>query len=241
MNVEERSRLRPMNACSSDGATCELTCQSLVSMDRFAAVRSTPEKRASNGKMLTVEGCHVDQLREKLQIVKLGIERQQEASLKGSSRSGKGSTSGSIRNSRKLQRRPSLDVAAMSEKIRSVSGRLFASHEEEMKFVEKTYGKLGWPTQIVNFFYSLPVQVSSIALLTIDVCIIIFELYLDIEYPSCFIIKRDAVSCCDAACSPVGSYGSSSGSFSARRRCVSAPRRDATAWRRSVSSRSPSA
>lgn len=178
--------------------------------------------------MLSVEECHVQQLREKLRVVRMGIERSlTEASARGggSGRFGSGRIIGSGRltaaagsgrlngaaagasgragsvgpGGRQLSRRPSIDLSAVSQKVRTFSERIFASHEEEMKFCEKTYGKLGWPTLVVEFFYSLPVQISSIALLTVDVLIIIFELYLDIEYPSCLIIQRDAVSCCNGS------------------------------------------
>ena len=73
------------------------------------------------------------------------------------------------------------------------------SHNEETQWVVQHYGPHSWQTQVVHFLHSLTVQIISMALLVLDIIIIIVELYLDMEYPACHIITRDATSCCNAS------------------------------------------
>jgi hypothetical protein len=72
------------------------------------------------------------------------------------------------------------------------------SQHEEMAFVERRYGEHAWQARAVHWLHSVKVQIASIVLLGIDFLIVIVELYLDMEWPACTTITRDAISCCPA-------------------------------------------
>jgi len=76
------------------------------------------------------------------------------------------------------------------------------SHHEEMEWVEETYGEHAWPTTVVHFLHSKNVQLLSITLLVLDIVIIVVECFLDMQYPACHIITRDATPCCNASFYP---------------------------------------
>ena len=79
--------------------------------------------------------------------------------------------------------------------------RLLVSTEQEGAYIERRYGKHAWQTSVVHFLHSIQVQLASVALLCLDILVIVVELYIDMEWPKCHIIKRDAISCCSAASS----------------------------------------
>lgn len=54
-----------------------------------------------------------------------------------------------------------------------------------------------WQCRLLEILNSPTVQHIIIALLILDVCILFVELAIDASFPSCNIIQRDAVSCCD--------------------------------------------
>jgi len=70
------------------------------------------------------------------------------------------------------------------------------SQHEEVELVEQLYGEHAWQTEVVHFLHSIKIQICSMVLLMLDIVIIIVELYLDMEFPACHIITRDATSCC---------------------------------------------
>ena len=76
------------------------------------------------------------------------------------------------------------------------------SEQEEMEYVEGKYGPHALPTQIVHFLHSVPTQIASIGLLALDIIIILVELKLDMQFPPCYIILRDATSCCNITHEP---------------------------------------
>jgi hypothetical protein len=74
-----------------------------------------------------------------------------------------------------------------------------------MTLVEQLYGHHSTATEIVHWLHSVPVQLFSIFLLVLDVLLIIAELAIDMEFPPCHIITRDAISCCKASNNAVDS------------------------------------
>ena len=72
------------------------------------------------------------------------------------------------------------------------------SHHDELEIVERRYGKDSTSSRVLEALHSMPVQMAGLVLLSLDVMIIITELYLDIHFPSCQNTQRDGISCCPA-------------------------------------------
>ncbi|EOD09870.1 voltage-gated H+ channel [Emiliania huxleyi CCMP1516] len=67
--------------------------------------------------------------------------------------------------------------------------------------VEKAHAEHGadsWQRRCLHLLHSHRVQLFFILLLVLDMLIVITEICLDLEYPSCRLAKRDTVSCCAA-------------------------------------------
>lgn len=70
------------------------------------------------------------------------------------------------------------------------------THYEEKEHVHECHGEESVKAKILHFIHSPKVQYTLMALLLLDVLVLFIELYLDAEFPSCFFVERDAVSCC---------------------------------------------
>lgn len=72
------------------------------------------------------------------------------------------------------------------------------SEQEELAVLMEKYGPGSWRINTLKFITSHTVQSIIVALLIIDVLIIFTELFLDAQFPPCYITERDAISCCPA-------------------------------------------
>jgi len=72
------------------------------------------------------------------------------------------------------------------------------SAEAELTMLQARRGVESWQAAIARFIHQHTVQLILITLLVIDVVVLFVELYLDAEFPRCDIVRRDAISCCDA-------------------------------------------
>lgn len=78
------------------------------------------------------------------------------------------------------------------------------SQHDEVHLVEAKFGHHAWQTEVVHFLHSVKVQIFAMVLLALDIIIILVEIFLDMEFPSCRIITRDATSCCNVSYSYSG-------------------------------------
>jgi len=62
----------------------------------------------------------------------------------------------------------------------------------------RIYGNHSNPVRTMHWLHSEVVQWTLIALLLCDTLFVIFELFIESEYPACNIVMRDAISCCAA-------------------------------------------
>mmetsp|Transcript_15247 Transcript_15247/g.17528 ORF Transcript_15247/g.17528 Transcript_15247/m.17528 type:complete len:279 (+) Transcript_15247:144-980(+) len=69
------------------------------------------------------------------------------------------------------------------------------SHESEIEIISTRHGEQSWQAKYLNFVYSPKIQHTLMALLLIDVLILFIEMFLDVEYPHCRFVIRDATSC----------------------------------------------
>jgi hypothetical protein len=75
------------------------------------------------------------------------------------------------------------------------------TNQEEFFHVQTKYGTPDgksdpWQVRLLSFLNSKGMQHFLIGLLMLDVTILFIELALDAFFPSCYIVQRDAVSCC---------------------------------------------
>lgn len=78
----------------------------------------------------------------------------------------------------------------------------FVTVKEEVKWATAYFGKDSWQVAYVTWINSHRVQMVLAALLVIDVLVVVAELFLDAHFPYCYIIERDAISCCNISSSP---------------------------------------
>jgi hypothetical protein len=78
----------------------------------------------------------------------------------------------------------------------------FVTEHEEVLLVEMMYGPHSLPSRVVHFLHSVPLQILGMTLLALDILLVIGELYIDMTFPSCRTITRDATSCCNASHAP---------------------------------------
>eukprot|EP00325_Prymnesiales_sp_UTEX-LB-985_P010346 CAMPEP_0174712644 /NCGR_PEP_ID=MMETSP1094-20130205/13575_1 /TAXON_ID=156173 /ORGANISM="Chrysochromulina brevifilum, Strain UTEX LB 985" /LENGTH=220 /DNA_ID=CAMNT_0015911733 /DNA_START=131 /DNA_END=789 /DNA_ORIENTATION=- len=88
-------------------------------------------------------------------------------------------------------------VEAVSNAIVAIKSRFGVSAHAELDELEKRRGKHSWQAQVVHVLHAPKLQVFFIVLLLLDVMIVFVELFLDAEYPRCYLIERDATSCCN--------------------------------------------
>eukprot|EP01068_Selenidium_serpulae_P000652 Selendium_serpulae@DN1116_c0_g1_i1.p1 len=91
-----------------------------------------------------------------------------------------------------------LKFLAVKEEKKSTKGEhcWVFSEKEEKKILEEKRGNDSWQMKGFEFIVSRPVQSAIVALLLLDVVILMTEILIDAQYPPCFIIERDAISCC---------------------------------------------
>jgi len=87
------------------------------------------------------------------------------------------------------------------------------SHESEIEIISTRHGEQSWQAKYLNFVYSPKIQHTLMALLLIDVLILFIEMFLDVEYPHCRFVERDAISCGDLHEGDVGGERYSIGRF----------------------------
>lgn len=64
------------------------------------------------------------------------------------------------------------------------------------EFVKEHDGHQSWRMKIIDFLHQPRVTMVSNFLLLLDVIVLFVELFLLTQYPMCFIIERDCISCC---------------------------------------------
>ena len=77
------------------------------------------------------------------------------------------------------------------------AANFWISAEEELEWAEQKYGRNSRVMQYLLWLNSRNVQICIVLLLVVDVIVVVVELFLDAEYPPCYIIERDAISCFD--------------------------------------------
>lgn len=88
-------------------------------------------------------------------------------------------------------------IARRSSVVRTP--HFWLSAEDELKLAESKHGRNSLQARYVRFLGTNKVQMILIGLLVVDVIVVIFELFIDLEYPACWIITRDAISCFNAS------------------------------------------
>lgn len=86
------------------------------------------------------------------------------------------------------------------------------TNQEEFFHVQEKYGTPDnesdpWQVRLLTFLNSKCMQHFLIGLLMLDVTILFIELAIDAFYPSCYIIERDAISCCPGESENPHSFG----------------------------------
>lgn len=74
----------------------------------------------------------------------------------------------------------------------------FPTLAHEQNHVTTTHGAESWQAQVLHFIHRNSVTYFLCGLLLSDVFILFAELYLTAEFPSCNLVERDAISCCEA-------------------------------------------
>ena len=85
---------------------------------------------------------------------------------------------------------------------RRVRQHFWLSAHDEVEWAEEYYGATSVPVRFLHWINSHTVQMTLVTLLVLDAIAVVMSLFLDAEFPACYIVERDAVSCYNA------SYGS---------------------------------
>ena len=74
----------------------------------------------------------------------------------------------------------------------------FPTLVHEQNHVNTVHGEDSWQAKVLHFIHRNSVTYFLCGLLIMDVFILFAELYLTAEFPSCHLVERDAISCCEA-------------------------------------------
>jgi len=69
-------------------------------------------------------------------------------------------------------------------------------YDDIRKMVEEHHDLDSWQGRILHFFHNELFQNFLLFLLILDVVILFIEIFLNAEFPSCYIVERNCVSCC---------------------------------------------
>lgn len=75
---------------------------------------------------------------------------------------------------------------------------IMPSNIDQMLHAEDKHGEDSWQVRVMHKLHSKTIQRTLIALLLLDVLILFVELFLLATFPSCSIVKKEAISCCPA-------------------------------------------
>mmetsp|Transcript_11511 Transcript_11511/g.26559 ORF Transcript_11511/g.26559 Transcript_11511/m.26559 type:complete len:321 (-) Transcript_11511:151-1113(-) len=89
-----------------------------------------------------------------------------------------------------------VETAQQAQKLRKPFKPFLLTVEQEEEMVTERNGAQSWQARVMRFFHSHPVQIVLMVLLVADVAIVMAEIIIDLEFPSCRLVQRDAVSCC---------------------------------------------
>lgn len=92
--------------------------------------------------------------------------------------------------------RPHLLRRAGGRRVITGLAKNWVSPHNELAQVEKRHGKVSWQAKALRVIHSQRFQHILMAALLLDVLILFAEIYLYAEYPLCFLVERDAISCC---------------------------------------------
>nr|ADM25825.1 voltage-gated H+ channel protein [Coccolithus braarudii] len=89
--------------------------------------------------------------------------------------------------------------------------KLISAHDEIEVLILK-HSQEAWQVKLMHAIQNHKVQLTLMCLLVVDVLVVCFEIFLDLEYPECRLIKRDGLSCCPVvAAAAVGSHAGHDG------------------------------
>lgn len=75
---------------------------------------------------------------------------------------------------------------------------MFSDAKSEEDMLAERLGEKHWRLKLLKVLQSHFVQMALTSLLVLDIVIVLVEIFVEAEYPSCSRIKRDATSCCPA-------------------------------------------
>ena len=82
---------------------------------------------------------------------------------------------------------------------RRVRQHFWLSAHDEVEWAEEYYGATSMPVRFLHWINTHTVQMTLVLLLVLDAIAVVTSLFLDAEFPACYIIERDAVSCYNAS------------------------------------------